>query len=55
MPSNHERELDRVSAETAKRTAASHASCLESAVHVRSSRSAIERSFELLARSFTKA
>jgi hypothetical protein len=50
---NHE-ELKRIGAESREMNVASHASCEESAEHVRLSRSAISRSFELLARPFAR-
>lgn len=47
-------DLARVSAETSKITAAARTSCEDTRNHIESSREAIKRSFELLARPFTR-
>ncbi|HEX8840636.1 MAG TPA: hypothetical protein VF750_09235 [Sphingomicrobium sp.] len=52
MPRKHRDELQRTSAETHARTAASHASCEQTSEAIISSRTAIARSLELLGRRF---
>jgi hypothetical protein len=48
----NEREIKRLSAKTRKMTTASRASCEETSEHIKSSRSAIERSLGLLGERF---
>ena len=52
MPSKHQDDLRRTSAETHARTSASHTSCEQTSEAIISSRHVIARSLELLGRRF---
>lgn len=54
MAVHHDEERARVGAASAKMISAAHDSCADTARHVKSSREALARSFETLARPFTK-
>ena len=46
--SSHQRELKRIGEESAEHVRRGHASCADSASHVKQSRAAVERSLDLL-------
>jgi hypothetical protein len=52
MPFSNDRKLDGITEQSREHIARAHDSCLDGAAHVRSSRAAIQRSLELLGRSF---